>query len=376
VTARVVAVGAGTDAAGSGTQTNTVAVVPAGVADTDVVVVVVTWQATALETPPSSAMLGGSGWTTLVAPRTDGTMGWGVYAGRGFTAGDLIVHQLGAARAVHLLETYVRDAALPSSWVVGTVTARGATSVATTAAGMTLAEAGAAGGELNLAVSVERTTATPTVIVSTPGATTVNFRESLNATNLTSIWFGKLPGTSSPSSDVTITVDDTSANGAAFQLAIPAAVVTSGLLSPNSELVAVGWLKGITYLGSRVATELPRDVTGWSAAGFVTATLAGGTAPRYTPMRQPVLDVSCWGVAPNSGRPPWNLAAQLAEAIVAATLDHRNVPRRIAMPNANHRPAFVRSAWVVSEPRRVPSDPGDYARLSMDLALDWVEVPA
>lgn len=378
MTARVVATGAGAEASGSGSFTNTVLTVPANVADTDVAVVVATWQATALETPPVSTMLGGTGWTTLVAPRTDGTMGWAVYAGRGLVAGDLIVHQLAAARAVMLLDIYVRDAAAPSSWVAGATNARSSSNAITLAAGMALADAGSSPtGELNLAISVERTTATGTAIVSTPGATTVLFREAVNATNLTSVWFGQLPGLTSPSSDVTITVSTPSANGAALQLAVPSFVATSGLLKPNTELVAVAWLKAaVAYLGSRVATELPKDTSTWSASGFTTVAAAGGDAPMYVPLRHSVVGVQTVAVAPSSGKPPWNMASQMAEQIVAATLAHKTVPRRVTMPSNLYAPAFVRSARCLTEPRRVPGDAGDYARFTLDLLLDWVEVPA
>jgi hypothetical protein len=92
----------------------------------------------------------------------------------------------------------------------------------------------------------------------------------------------------------------------------------------------------------------------------------------YTPLRQPVMGVQCVAVSPNSGKPPWNQANQLAEAIVAAVLDHKNTPRRVTLPTG-YANAFVRSAWLVTEPRRVPGDAGDYARYTLDLALDWVE---
>jgi hypothetical protein len=95
----------------------------------------------------------------------------------------------------------------------------------------------------------------------------------------------------------------------------------------------------------------------------------------YTPMREPIIGVTCWGAAPTSGKPPWNLASQLAEAIVAATLVHTTVPRRVSLPAA-YAPAFVRSAYVITEPQRVPGDVSSYARYTLDLALGWVEVPA
>jgi hypothetical protein len=377
-TARIAITGTGGVGVGSGSLTSTIATVPTGVVETDVALVIATWQATALEVPPTSTMFGGTGWTTLVAPRTDGTMGWAVYAARGLGAGDLVVHQLASARAVQLYDLYLRGAAAPASWVAGAVTARSANVATTLAAGMALAALASQTSELNLAISVERTTATGTTVTSAPGATTAYFLETANGTNLTSAWVGALPGLSTPSSDVTITHNSGSANGAALQLAIPdlaAVVPTPGLYRPNSELVAVAWLKGISYLGTRVATELPRSLSGWSASGFVVVAAAGGTGVQYTPMRRPVVDVQTVAVAPESGKPPWGQSSQMAEQIVAATLDHPTVPRLVSMPTG-YRSAFVRSVWVANEPRRVPGDAGDFARFSMDLAFDWVEVPS
>lgn len=144
-------------------------------------------------------------------------------------------------------------------------------------------------------------------------------------------------------------------------------------LRPNSELVAVAWLQSIDYLGSRVATSLPTDNSTWSASGFVTAVAAGGSAPAYVPFREPVIGVTCWGAAPTSGKPPWNLAAQLAEAVLEETLDHRTVPRLVTLPAA-YNPAFVRGVRALTEPRRVPGDVASYARYTLDLAFQWVEV--
>jgi hypothetical protein len=95
----------------------------------------------------------------------------------------------------------------------------------------------------------------------------------------------------------------------------------------------------------------------------------------YTPLRQPAIGVTCWGVAATSGKPPWNLASQLAEAILDATLAHQTVPRRVTLPTG-YAPAFVRSVRALTETQRVPGDVASYARYTLDLALDWVEVPA
>jgi hypothetical protein len=140
---------------------------------------------------------------------------------------------------------------------------------------------------------------------------------------------------------------------------------------PNSELVAVSWLQDIAYLGTRVATSLPTDNSTWSASGFVTATVAGGDADSETGWRRPLMSIGCWGAAPNSGKPPWNLASQLAEQVRAAVLAHGAVPRAVDLPAA-YSGAFVRTVMLRSEPRRVPGDVSSYAHYTLDLEFWWV----
>jgi hypothetical protein len=143
------------------------------------------------------------------------------------------------------------------------------------------------------------------------------------------------------------------------------------LLLPNSELVAVAWLQGIPYLGSRVATSLPTDNSTWSAAGFVTAVAAGGNSNSELPWRMPAIGVTCWGAAPGSGKPPWNLASQLAEQIREAVLAHTTAPRRVTLPSG-YENAFVRNVRLLTEPTRAPGDVSSYARYTLDLAIWWV----
>jgi hypothetical protein len=142
-------------------------------------------------------------------------------------------------------------------------------------------------------------------------------------------------------------------------------------LLPNNELVAVAWLQGIPYLGSRVATSLPTDNSTWSASGFVTAVAAGGTPNSELPWRMPAIGVTCWGVAPTSGKPPWNLASQLAEQVREAVLDHTAAPRLVTLPTG-YELAFVRTVQLLSEPTRVPGDVASYARYTLDIGLWWV----
>ncbi|WP_354643862.1 hypothetical protein [Kitasatospora camelliae] len=142
-------------------------------------------------------------------------------------------------------------------------------------------------------------------------------------------------------------------------------------LRATTELVAEAWLKGA--VGDIVATKLPRDNTTWAASGFVTVGTTGGNTGLYVPLRSPALTVTCWAVAPSSNRPPWNKANVLAETIVAATFDHANTPRLLTLP-AGYPHARVLTAYPAYEPRRIPDDPGSYARYDLGLVLNWVEV--
>lgn len=144
-------------------------------------------------------------------------------------------------------------------------------------------------------------------------------------------------------------------------------------LHPTNELVAVAWLKGVTGLGDRVATELPSDNTSWAASGFVQVTAIGGTPEATMPVARPAISVDCWAVNADTGRPPWGRANQLAEYVRAAVHDHTATPRAVTMPAA-YAGARVLTAYMLNEPRRIRTDPADYARFNFDLHLSWIEL--
>lgn len=145
-------------------------------------------------------------------------------------------------------------------------------------------------------------------------------------------------------------------------------------LRATPELVTEAWLK--TVVGDRVATTLPKDNSSWAASGFCTLVVAGGSPNLYVPLREPVIGVDCWANSPSSQKPPWNIAAALAEAIQAACYNHPGIPQTVTLP-AGYPAAQVKSAYTTGEPRRIPDDPSSYARYSIPgLAIAWVEVPS
>ncbi|MDN8923974.1 hypothetical protein Q0P01_14380, partial [Staphylococcus aureus] len=64
-------------------------------------------------------------------------------------------------------------------------------------------------------------------------------------------------------------------------------------------------------------------------------------------------------------------AARLAELVrVATELPTAKYSTPVEMP-ANYAGAIVLSAYVVTEPYEVTDDPSGFARISLDLVLDW-----
>lgn len=144
-----------------------------------------------------------------------------------------------------------------------------------------------------------------------------------------------------------------------------------------ADLVFVQWIATIPQLtASGVATQLPSDETSWSSGGFVVVpTTVGGTPHPTMSLRRPVGQVECWATIPGSDKLPWAKANQLAEQIYRGSLDRLNFSRPLYISNgpAQYPTAFVRSATVLTEPRRIWSDAGDYAGFSFDLRLTYVQ---
>jgi hypothetical protein len=153
--------------------------------------------------------------------------------------------------------------------------------------------------------------------------------------------------------------------------------MTLTLHTPN-DLVAVAWIATIPGLtADGVATQLPSDETTWAAHGFVVVPLSVGGSPHsYVPVRQPVMQVECWATVPDSDKLPWWKANQLAEQIRFATYDRVTFGRALSISAGTvaYPGAAVKSAQMMTEPRRIWSDQGDYAGYTFDLRLNWIQV--
>lgn len=139
------------------------------------------------------------------------------------------------------------------------------------------------------------------------------------------------------------------------------------------EKVALGWAAAI-FNPSMVGQQLPEDNTTWAASGFVTASISPGLGPHmYYRFDRPVVSFQCWAVNADTGRPPWGRAQNLAETIrVQGT--YANQPVSVTVEDASEN-ARVLSSYLVSEPRKVFGDLGDYAAYVVDVQLFWVATP-
>lgn len=148
------------------------------------------------------------------------------------------------------------------------------------------------------------------------------------------------------------------------------------LKAPNSDLVAVAWVRSIPELIASsvgVATELPADDAPIRQYGFVALIGSGGSPDPNVPIRRPVMTAQCWA-APNatgSKKAPWSRAAGIAEWIWQATYDRTLQALRLDLSGLKHGPAVVDTVTALSEPRRIYGDPSDFARFDVDLLFTW-----
>jgi hypothetical protein len=149
-------------------------------------------------------------------------------------------------------------------------------------------------------------------------------------------------------------------------------------LYATTEKVAVAWIASIPGLtAAGVGTQLPAAETEWGSAdgtpGYVVVPVTvGGTPMANAPVQRPVVQVECWATIPGSDYLPWNAAAQLPEQIRMATYDRSGAFSRLLDLGPGYPSARVLAATILTQPRRVWSDEGDYAGFLFNLMLQFV----
>lgn len=145
------------------------------------------------------------------------------------------------------------------------------------------------------------------------------------------------------------------------------------ILRATTELVAVSWLSDL-FDTPMVATNLPKNTASWKDTGFVVVNTVGGSPHPYMAVRNPVVQIDCWAVSPESASAPWGMANNLAETIQNGFYDVTDTPRDLVLP-AGFPGARVLSAWTIAEPRRIYEDEASYARYTMSAQFTWIELP-
>ena len=154
-------------------------------------------------------------------------------------------------------------------------------------------------------------------------------------------------------------------------------------LAVTGEMVAAAWIASVPgFTTAMTGPSLPPDVgpdgkaAPWVATGFVTVTTVGGSPRPLIPVHEPVMQVDCWTTAPGSNRPPWQMAEALGQAITRATWGRRTISRvlRPVVNGVAYPPASVQGAQVLTEWRRGYSDAADYALVTADLWLSWIQL--
>lgn len=153
--------------------------------------------------------------------------------------------------------------------------------------------------------------------------------------------------------------------------------MTAPVYTP-SDLVGVAWLSSSPWItADGVANQLPvSNEASWATNGFiVVGPIVGGTPHSVMPVHRPVVQVECWATNPGSDRLPWGKANNLANQVWRTVLDRTTFGRPLTInPGGVTYPvATVKGAKLLTEPRRVYNDAGDFAGYQCDLELHWVQ---
>lgn len=147
-------------------------------------------------------------------------------------------------------------------------------------------------------------------------------------------------------------------------------------LFPTSELVAKAWILGLPGVPSGgAASTLPEDTATWPD-GFVQIVALDGNPSLYVKKREIVLDITCW-YQPKAGsnKPPWNKAAQLAEAVFDGGYADPLVVQRLltTLPAAYDNARVL--AFMPGEVEKRGNDEAGNASFGFEAEMHWIAVP-
>jgi hypothetical protein len=143
---------------------------------------------------------------------------------------------------------------------------------------------------------------------------------------------------------------------------------------PNTQLVVAAWINSISDLRPGcAAAELPTDNATWGTSGFAVVTVVGGNHHVFSgQVNHPVVQIDCFAMKPETGRPLWGAANAMLSTISAACDAKATLQRALALPHSFGQ-ARVLSAYQLSEERRIYRDNISAAIVQADFHFYWRE---
>lgn len=149
----------------------------------------------------------------------------------------------------------------------------------------------------------------------------------------------------------------------------------------NAELVTAAYVRLIvgqydTAVGATLQSPDSDGVIQWARTGFVQFSVISDPINPNIPTRHTVMSLDVWAVNQGSSKkPPWNLAFNLAETIIAAQFDRAvtgvgDTHAVVSLP-LDYPDARVMGFEVPSGPAKRPSDPADFAHVGMECTIHW-----
>jgi len=146
----------------------------------------------------------------------------------------------------------------------------------------------------------------------------------------------------------------------------------------NPEIVAAAYLRAMVAaydVAVGMVLQGPDENTGkltWGTTGFVQVSGIDGTISPYVPLRTSVASVDIYTSKGQSKRPPWPAAFDLAELIIAATLDTETHDTHavVSLPTG-YPDVRVTGFRALTDPARRTADPADYAHVGFDVEIVW-----
>lgn len=142
----------------------------------------------------------------------------------------------------------------------------------------------------------------------------------------------------------------------------------------NTSLVVAAWVNSIPDLRPGIcATRLPEDNTTWGTSGFIVLTPVGGHRDVDLPVGRAIVQLDCYAIKPDTGRPLWNMANALVSSVIAATENKATLQRTLTLPNG-YPQARVLSCYPVRDEKPGYGDPTSAAVMSFDVFFHWTGV--